>query len=147
MVEEILTQIPILSIIGISLVLSIATTLAYRFLTDQVLMKELKKKLKTNQKRIKEAKGDPQKMMEIQRETMKTNMKYMSQSLKPMIFTIIPFLIIFAWLRSVFEGLVVIPLPFHVPMSSLETGLGWIGTYIIFSMIFTTVFRKIMKVA
>jgi uncharacterized membrane protein (DUF106 family) len=110
-------------------------------------MKELKKELKKNQKRLKESKGEPEKMMAIQKETMHTNMKYMSQSMKPMIFTIIPFLIIFAWLRGVFEGTVVIPLSFHVPLSNLETGLGWIGTYIIFSMIFTTVFRRVLKIA
>lgn len=147
MVEEILTKIPILSIIVISLVLSLSTTFIYRYLTDQTLMKELKKQLKANQKRIKEAKGDTEKMMAIQKEAMHTNMKYMSQSMKPMLFTIIPFLLIFAWLRGIFSGIVVIPLPFGMPFSELETGLGWIGTYIIFSMIFTTTFRKLLKVA
>lgn len=147
MVKEILTQQPLLSILLISVCLSLVVTLAYKYLTDQTLMRELKKELKNNQKRLKEAKGEPAKMMAIQKETMHTNMKYMTQSLKPMIFTIVPFLIIFAWLRSVFEGMTVIPLPFHVPLSSLETGMGWIGTYIIFSMIFTTVIRKLLKIA
>lgn len=147
MVKELMVQHPLVSILGISIVLSFLVTLAYKYLTDQTLMKELKKQLKENQKKIKEAKGDKDKMMKLQKESMHTNMKYMAQSLKPMIVTLIPFLAVFAWLRSVFSGLVVVPLDFHVPLSSLETGLGWIGTYIIFSMIFTTLFRKAMKVA
>lgn len=143
---EIMLQYPFWSILLISIGLSLVVTLVYKFMTDQTLMKELKKELKNNQKRIKESRGDPEKMMAIQRETMHTNMKYMSQSMKPMIITIIPFLIIFAWLRSIFEGTIVIPLGFHVPLSGLETGLGWIGTYIILSMIFTTAFRRLLKV-
>ncbi|UCD04277.1 MAG: DUF106 domain-containing protein [Candidatus Woesearchaeota archaeon] len=147
MVKEIMIQYPFWSILLIAVGLSLIVTLAYKYLTDQTLMKELKKELKKNQKRLKEARGEPDKMMAIQKETMHTNMKYMSQSMKPMIFTIIPFLIIFAWLRSIFEGTVVIPLSFHVPLSSLETGMGWIGTYIILSMIFTTIFRRVLKIA
>lgn len=146
MVKELMLQYAFWFILLISVVLSLVVTLVYKFMTDQTLMKELKKELKSNQKRIKEAKGDSEKMMAIQRETMHTNMKYMSQSMKPMIITIVPFLIIFAWLRSIFEGTVVIPLGFHVPLSSLETGLGWIGTYIILSMVSTTLFRRLLKV-
>lgn len=146
MVEEILVQNPLISLLGISIVLSFFVTLAYRYLTDQTLMKELKKQLKDNQKKMRDNRGNPDKLMQIQKESMHTNMKYMSQSMKPMIFTIIPFLIIFAWLKSIFTGITVVPLPFHVPLSSLDTGLGWIGTYILFSMVFSTLFRKAMKV-
>ena len=146
MIKEIMLQYPLGSIFLISVILSLLVTLAYKYMTDQTLMKELKQQLKKSQQRIKEAKGDPEKMMAIQKESMHTNMKYMTQSMKPMIVTMIPFLIIFAWLRSIFAGLVIIPLGFHVPLSSFETGLGWVGTYIIFSMIFTTLFRKLLKV-
>jgi len=130
----------------ISIVLSIIVTLIYKYATDQAVMKELKGQLKKYQQQMKESKDDMQKLNEIQKKSMAVNMKYMKQSFKPMIITMIPFIIIFWWLRSIYTDVVVIPLSFHVPLSALATGLGWIGTYIIFSMIFTTLFRKALKV-
>ena len=120
MVKEIMIQNPFLFILLISVCLSLIVTLVYKFMTNQTVMRELKKELKSNQKRIKEARGEPEKMMAIQKETMHTNMKYMSHSMKPMIVTIVPFLIIFAWLRSIFEGITVIPLSHLKVHESLE---------------------------
>jgi uncharacterized membrane protein (DUF106 family) len=74
-------------------------------------------------------------------------MKLMSQSFKPMILTIVPFIIIFMLLGKIYGSMTVVSLPFHFPLSKLATGLGWIGTYIIFSMVFTTAFRKALKIA
>lgn len=131
---------PLPFIILLSAILSFFVTLAYKFLTDQVLMKELKADLKKYQQQMKEAKGDLQRLSELQKKAMEVNMRYMRQTLKPMLITILPFLAIFAWLRSVYGSVVVIPLSFW------PGHLGWIGTYIIFSMIFTTLFRKLLKV-
>jgi len=131
---------PLPFLLILSAVLSLLVTLVYKFMTDQVLMKELKSELKKYQAQMKEHKGDLEKLSEIQKKSMSVNMKYMKQSMKPMIITILPFLAIFAWLRGVFNSAIVIPLSFW------EGHLGWIGTYIIFSMIFTTLFRKLLKV-
>jgi len=132
---------PLPAIFLISVILSIAVTLVYKFLTDQTLMKELKKDLKKYQKQMKEHRGDTQKMSEVQKKAMSINMKYMRQTMKPMMITMLPFLLIFYWLRSVYVGTILIPLSFW------SGHLGWIGTYIIFSMVFTTLFRKLLKVA
>ncbi|MBD3263277.1 DUF106 domain-containing protein [Candidatus Woesearchaeota archaeon] len=133
-------------ILMISAVLSLVVTLVYKFATDQAVMKELKEQIKKYQQQMKEHKDNLQKMNEIQKKSMKLNMKLMKQNFKPMLITMVPFIIIFWWLRGIYEGVVVIPLSFHFPLSGLETGLGWIGFYIICSMIFTTVFRKALKV-
>jgi uncharacterized membrane protein (DUF106 family) len=124
----------------LSIVLSLLVTLVYKFMTDQVLMKELKKELKKHQKHMKEHRGNSAKISEISKKSMETNMKYMQQSMKPMLITIIPFLAIFTWLRNTLGDTILIPLSFW------SGHLGWIGTYIIFSMIFTATFRKILDV-
>ena len=49
---------------------------------------------------MKEMKNDPSKMMEAQKKVMEANMQYMMKSLKPTLYTIIPIIIIFAWLSS-----------------------------------------------
>ena len=130
----------------ISIALSLVVTLIYKYGTDQVVMKELREQLKKYQQQMKNSKDDLVKLNEIQSESMKVNMKLMKQNFKPMIFTMIPFLLIFYWLRGLYTDVTVIPLSFHIPLSGLATGLGWIGFYIICSMIFTTLFRKALKV-
>ena len=134
-------------ILLISIVLSLAVTLIYKYATDQAVMKDLKEQLKKYQEQMKEAKNDMAKLSEIQKKSMSANMKLMKQNFKPMLITMAPFLIIFWWLRGVYADVVVIPFGFHFPLSGLATGLGWIGFYIICSMIFTTIFRKALKVA
>ena len=133
-------------IIFASAVLSLVVTIIYRFATDQAEMKELKKQLKEFQDKFKQHKDDPNKMLEVQKEMSTVNMKYFKQSMKPTLITIVPFIIIFHFLGKIYTTITVVPLPFHVPLSTLETGLGWVGTYVIFSMIFTTLFRKALKV-
>jgi uncharacterized membrane protein (DUF106 family) len=146
-IVEILQQNALLSIIGISVALALGSTLVYKYATDQNLMKAMREEIKKIQAEMKENKSNPQKIAELQSKAMPLNMKLMSQSFKPMILTIVPFIIIFMLLGKIYGSMTVVSLPFHFPLSKLTTGLGWIGTYIIFSMVFTTVFRKALKIA
>lgn len=134
-------------ILLISIALSFGVALIYKYATNQAVMRDLKEQLKKYQEQMKAAKNDLNKLNELQKKAMEVNMSYMKENIKPMLITMLPFIIIFWWLKTVYTGVVVIPFSFHVPMSGLETGLGWIGTYIIFSMLFTTLFRKALKVA
>lgn len=125
----------------ISLVLSFGFTLVYKFITNQALIKEYKAELKKFQEKMK---ANPEQAAEIQKQSMSINLKLMKESFKPMLYTIIPFFAIFAWLKYVFivdgVSLIVLPLPFW------EGHLGWLGTYIIFSLVFSTLSRKLLKV-
>lgn len=134
----------ILIIICISVFVGLISTIAYKFLTDQPLMKEYKEELKRSQKAMKENKDNPEKMREWSNKSMKANMKYMSQTMKPMLVTIIPFIIIFRWLGHTFGDTVIIPLPFTLPL--IGASFEWLGTYVIFSLILTTGLRKLLKV-
>jgi uncharacterized membrane protein (DUF106 family) len=149
-IVQILTQnwySAVLSIIGISAALALGSTLVYKYVTDQGLMKSMREEIKKLQAEMKLHRSDPQKLAELQSKLMPLNMKMMSQSFKPMLITIVPFIIIFMLLGKIYGSMTVIPLSFHFPLSRLATGLGWVGTYIIFSMVFTTVFRKALKIA
>jgi len=94
---------------------------------------------------MKEHRRDPEKMRVIQKDMMPLNMKYLKLSMKPTLITLLPFLLIFMGLRAIYGEAVIIPLPWDLPL--IGTSLEWIGTYIILSLIFTTVFRKALKVA
>jgi len=58
----------------------------------------------------------------------------MKSSFKPMFVTIIPFLLLFAWLRGIYGG--------EDPLLG-----GWIWYYLGFSVVSSIIIRKIMKVA
>jgi len=63
-------------------------------------MKDLKDEMKAFQKEIKELRNEPQKAMEVQKRSMKVNMKYMSHSMRSTLFTFIPIILIFGWMNS-----------------------------------------------
>ena len=131
---------PLLGVILISFLLAAFITFIYKITTDQEMMKSMREELKKFQKEMKELKDNPQKMMETQKKAMETNMKYMKHSFKPMIVTLIPLMVIFGWLRSTYDAnTVILNLPFGLHF-------GWLGTYIISSIIFSTVLRKMFKI-
>ncbi len=90
----------IYSIIVLALIVSIISTVAYKYLTNQDLMKRLKSEMKELQAEMKLLKKEPAKMMEVQKRSMETNMKYMTQSFKPTLITFIPIILIFTWMSA-----------------------------------------------
>ena len=91
---------PFWSIIIVSLLVSVIITYAYKWLTDQKLMKELKTKQKDLQKQLKANRSEPKKAMKYQKQAMEKNMQYMKHSFKPTLITFLPIIIIFAWLNA-----------------------------------------------
>ena len=91
---------PFWAIVILAVGISFLSTLAYKYLTDQNKMKDLKEKQKEFQKRMKELRSEPQKMMEVQKEAMKVNMEYMKMSFKPTLFTMIPLLLLVGWMAA-----------------------------------------------
>ena len=121
----------------ISFILTAIITLFYKFLTDQKLMKQLKDEMKEFQKEIKGLQNDPKKMMEVQKQAFEKNMKYMLQSMKPTLFTFIPLIVIFSWLRNYYTDL---------GNTDVLFGIGWIWIYILFSIVISLSLRKILKI-
>lgn len=91
---------PLWAIILISGAISIVLTLAYKYTTNQTLMKQLKDEIASLQKELKELKSDPEQALHVQKKAMEANMKYMMESLKPTLITFIPIILIFGWLSS-----------------------------------------------
>ena len=94
---------PVWSIAIISFVLSILSVLASKFITNQKLMKQHREEMKELQKKARKLqKESPQKAMAMQKSMMEKNMTIMKESFKPMLITIVPFLLVFAWLNAHF---------------------------------------------
>lgn len=91
---------PLLTILIISLVVSLLTTVIYKYATDQTKLRKLKADMKRYQKKAMASKDDPDKAMKMQKEMMKLNGEYMRSSMKSMLYTFLPILLFFGWLGA-----------------------------------------------
>ena len=127
---------PLIALLIISFILTLITTLAYKYLTDQEKIKALKEEIKQIQNDIKQFKDDPKKMMELQKQSFQKGfVDMMKHQMKPLLFTLIPIFIIFSWLKEA-----------YTPFGDLIFGLGWFGIYFISAIIFSMILRKLFKV-
>ncbi|MEK6936748.1 MAG: hypothetical protein AABW58_01625 [Nanoarchaeota archaeon] len=128
------------NIIIISFILTLIVNLAMKFFTNQHAMKSLKEDTEYFKKEMQKFKNDPQKLIEIQKRSMETSLKYLQHSLPATLVTLLPLLFIFGWLRQAFPpGVKLLTLPFGI-------SLGWLGSYILFSIIFNIALRKLLKI-
>ena len=91
---------PFWAILVLSMLITLITTLVYKYATNQQEMKRLKDEQKEYQKKIKELRGNPQEMMRVQKEAMGKNMEYMKHSFKATLITMLPIIIIFSWMSA-----------------------------------------------
>jgi len=120
-----------ISIAVFSIIVTLISTLVQKKFTNQEHLKILKKRQKEIQKEIKKTK-EPSVMQELNAEMLSLTGVMFKSSMKPMFVTIIPFLLLFTWLRSI-----------YVPVM----GNGWIWYYLGYSILASIVLRKVLKVA
>jgi uncharacterized membrane protein (DUF106 family) len=86
----------------ISILVSLLSALVRKATVDTEKLKYSRQQMKEHQKKLQEAqkKGDEKAMMKSQEEMSKHMMDQMSQSFKPMLITLVPFLLIFSYLSS-----------------------------------------------
>ncbi|MBC8435039.1 DUF106 domain-containing protein [archaeon] len=131
-ITELITTNPKTALIVISAGITLISTLVTNWLTDQKHLKSLKVRQKELSKKMKTAKPGEKLFEELQSEMLKISGVMMKSQFKPMLVTIVPFLLLFSWLRSV-----------YVPLM----GNSWIWYYIIGSIIFSSIYRKLFKMA
>lgn len=128
---------PLAALIIITFIMTLAVTLIYKYATDQEVMKSIKNEIKEIQKKVKEFKNQPDKVMKHNKELMEKQLVLFKQSFKPMLITLLPILFLFTWLRATYGEMgELLPI----------IGFKWLGTYIIFSIIFSLILRKLLKV-
>ena len=136
---------PSWALIVISLIITLLSTLAYKFLTNQQELKLLKEEMKALREEQKHYKDNQEKMSQITQHMMEKNLKVMKHSMRPMLFTLVPILLVFTWLKGTF-------LPagdlfsWGVKIWPWGTGIGWLWTYIVASIVFSLLIRKLFKI-
>jgi len=128
-ITEVIKSNPKLSLLVISFMVTLFSTFMHKWLTNQEHMKSLKARQKEIQKELKGQK-DPDVLKELNAEMLKLTGVMMKSTFRPMFITIVPLLILFAWLRGT-----------YAPILS-----GWLWWYIGFSVVFSMVIRKIFDI-
>jgi len=124
--------------------ISVISIVAQKYGTDQKTLKEIKEEQKKMQGEMKEVKEHPEKMMELNKKQMDIMKQSMKLSTRPIMFTGIPFLLLFRWFSDVFTsgtGYTIINNPMFFGF------LSWFWFYLIFTLIFSMILRKALKVA
>lgn len=97
--QPLLNLSPFAAVMVLSFLISLIIVLVYKYFTNQVEMKRLKEEQKEFQKKMKELRSNPEELIKIQKEAMKKNMDYMKHSLKAMLITMLPIILIFGWMN------------------------------------------------
>ncbi len=127
-------EYPKISLVIVSLIVSLISTIITKYTTDQSMLKSIKDRQKEIQKEIKDKKYTPtdKRYLELQNEILELTGKMFKNSFKPLIITMVPFLLLFYWLRSI-----------YVPLFG---GNSWLWYYIVPSILIGSFYKKIFKV-
>lgn len=121
----------------ITAIIVFITTLIQKYATDQDLIKTIKEEQKLVQQEMKLVKASPEKSMELSKKSLELTMKAMPVTMRPLLYTIIPFVLFLRWFGDYFTTNPV----------QIFSFFSWFWAYLIFSIIFSIIFRKILKVA
>ena len=125
--------------IGMSILvflLSVFTTIIQKYATDQKTLREMKEEQKKLQEDIKKLEVGSKEHTELSMKSMKFIGPMMKLSMRPIIYTAIPFILFFRWFTDYFA---LVDFKFF-------GFLSWFWFYLLGSIIFSSVLRKILKV-
>jgi uncharacterized membrane protein (DUF106 family) len=118
-------------------VMGLIIILVQKYTTDQETLRQIKKEQKLLQEEIKKYKHDQEKFLELNKKQIELLPKTMDITLRPIMYTSVPIILFFRWFNDYFVANPVKIFGF----------LGWIWAYLILSIIFTSIFRKLFNVA
>ena len=127
----------VLGMLILVFVIALITTLVQKYATDQESLRELKKEQKILQEEMKKYKEHPEKLIELQKKQLEFIPKTMKLSMRGIVYTAIPFILFFRWFYDFFTAM---------GDPKFFGFLSWFWFYLIFSIIFSTILRKVMKV-
>ncbi|MGY4884230.1 MAG: EMC3/TMCO1 family protein [Nanobdellota archaeon] len=132
-----------LGMLIIVFILTALSTLVQKYATDQKALRDIRKEQKELQKEMNEAKNNPQKLMEIQKKQFAMFPKQMKLSMRSVVYTGIPFILLFRWFQDYFN---VLALAQEAPVRFFGF-MGWFLFYFVFTMLFSSLLRKWWDVA
>lgn len=130
-IQSFMQSNPRTGVILAALLISLFVSLVNFFVLDKEKMHEIRNKQKSLQEEMKKHKDNPQKLMELQKEMFSHIGENFRHSLKPMLITFIPLILLFPLIRSM--------------LLTTEIAKTWFWWYLGSSIIGSMVFRKLLK--
>ena len=119
-------------------IISLFITLLQKYATDQEEMNNIKKEQKKLQEEMKKYKDHPEKLMSLQKKQFEFMGPMMKLSMRPMVFSGIPLILFFRWFWDFFNA---------IGDPKFFGFLSWFWFYLIGSMIFSIILKKVLDVA
>ncbi|MGA2130341.1 MAG: EMC3/TMCO1 family protein [Candidatus Pacearchaeota archaeon] len=120
----------------IILILSLFTTIVQKYTTDQETMRQMRKDQKEMQEQLKKLEVGSKEHTELSMKSMKIMGPMFKLSLRPIIYTAIPLILLFRWFADYFT----------IVHFSFLGFLNWFWFYFIGTIVFTSILRKMMNV-
>ncbi|MCX6749434.1 MAG: EMC3/TMCO1 family protein [Candidatus Pacearchaeota archaeon] len=117
-------------------ILALFMTLVQKYTTDQKTLRELKEEQKSLQQQMKKLEAGSKEYTELSMKSMKAMGPMFKLSMRPIIYTAIPIILLFRWFADYFALV-------NFRFFGL---LSWFWFYLIGSIIFSSILRKILKV-
>ena len=135
-------------ILGISVVIALAVTLVSKYTVDWEKVRVAKERMSTWQKALRDAqrKRDTKRMHKLNKErgsVMAEQKTVMSASFKPMVYYIIPYMVMWMWLGGIFSGWVMAWLPFNMPIVNIAA-MGFLSWYMVCYFGLSQLMRKFL---
>ncbi len=124
-----------IGMIIVTLIIILLITLVQKFTIDAETMAEIKKEQKFLKEEMKTYKEHPEKMMELQKKQLEMIPRTFEITMKPLIYTAIPIILFFRWFNDYFTAVDVKIFGFF----------SWFWAYLLLSIIFSLILRKILK--
>ena len=126
-----------IGMILIVFIITLITTLVQKYTTDQKALKELKEEQKILQAEMKKFENHPEKVAELSKQQFKFIPKTFKLTSRYVLFTGIPFILFFRWFNDYFIA---------AGDPQFFGFLGWFWFYFIFTLVFSSILRKVLKV-
>jgi len=126
-----------LGMLVVVFVITLITTLIQKYATDQKALKELKQEQKILQEEMKKYRDNPAKISELSKKQLEFIPRTFKLTSRSVLFTGIPFILFFRWFYDFFAAM---------GEPKFFGFLSWFWFYLIFTMIFSGILRKYMKV-
>jgi len=135
---------PLIFTIVLSMLTSLISQLNFKlFANNQFLKQGMKEAKELQQKMLKMDQSDKD-YQEVQNKLLDLNMKLMSEQFKPTMITMVPFLLLFAYAKSVIPmDQTLIHLGITLPL--IGEGVEFFGVYFLVSIIFSNILRKLLN--
>jgi uncharacterized membrane protein (DUF106 family) len=124
-------------ILIIIVIITLIMSLLQRFTVDQETLRQLKKEQKLLQEEMKQYKDHPEKLMALQKKQLEFIPQTFDLTLRPLLYTGIPFILFFRWFSDFFTMMGDIKIFGYFS--------NWIWPYLILSIILSQIWRKLLK--